>query len=304
VEYFVKTGIVLLGATLPLTLLVTAGPVAILQAAIVSLATFGVIYTAGLRLGLEQRFAATLGAGGAVCGVSAAIAVAGSVGARREHAPVAITIVIFWAIVMIFALPLVARALGLPTGVAGAWIGTSEFADAAGLAAAQAYGGYAGQVPGISGSPDAAVTAFTLMKVIGRDLWIGIWAFVLSLVAVTRWEASGVDTRTGAREIWARFPKFVLGFLLTSALIAALSAAYGPADTQRVLKPELMAPIKTLRTWAFVFCFLSIGLTTRWRDLAHAGLRPFLAFSAGVLVNVLLGYLLSAVVFADHWQAL
>jgi uncharacterized membrane protein YadS len=65
-----------------------------------------------------------------------------------------------------------------------------------------------------------------------------------------------------------------------------------------------MAPIKTLRTWAFVFCFLSIGLTTRWRDLAHAGLRPFLAFSAGVLVNVLLGYLLSAVVFADHWQAL
>ncbi len=65
--------------------------------------------------------------------------------------------------------------------MAGAWIGTSEFADAAGLAAAQTYGGYAGNVPGIAGHADAAVTAFTLMKVIGRDVWIGVWAFVLSL---------------------------------------------------------------------------------------------------------------------------
>jgi hypothetical protein len=41
---------------------------------------------------------------------------------------------------MIFVLPLVSRALQLPAGVGGAWIGSSEFADAAGFAAAQAYG--------------------------------------------------------------------------------------------------------------------------------------------------------------------
>ncbi len=304
VEFYIKTGIVLLGATLPLTLIVSAGPVAIVQAAIVSLVTFGTIYLVSVRLGLDRRFAATLGAGGAVCGVSAAIAVAGAVGAKKEHGPIAITIVVFWAIVMIFLLPLVARALSLPTGVAGAWIGTSEFADAAGFAAAQSYGGYAGQVPGISGSPDAAVNAFTLMKVIGRDLWIGIWAFVLSLVAVTRWDATGVRSRTDAGEIWRRFPKFVIGFLITSAIISLLTSVYGAADYNKVLKPELIAPIKTLRTWAFTFCFLSIGLTTRWRDLANAGARPFLAFTAGVGVNVLLGYLLSVVVFGAYWAAL
>jgi uncharacterized integral membrane protein (TIGR00698 family) len=304
VEYYVKTGIVLLGATLPLTLILSAGPVAIVQAAIVSLATFGVIYFAAVRLGLEPRFAATLGAGGAVCGVSAAIAVAGAVGAKKEHGPIAITIVIFWAIVMIFALPLVARLLELPTGVAGAWIGTSEFADAAGFAAAQSYGGYAGQVPGISGSPDAAVNAFTLMKVIGRDLWIGIWAFALSIVAVTRWESTGIASRTSVSEIWRRFPKFVIGFVIASAIIAVLTSAYGNADYNRILKPDLVAPIKTLRTWAFTFCFLSIGLTTRWRELASAGIRPFLAFTAGVAVNLALGYLLSVVVFGAHWAAL
>ncbi len=304
VEFYIKVGIVLLGATLPLTLLLTAGPIAIVQAAIVSLVTFGVIYFVAVRLGLERRFAATLGAGGAVCGVSAAIAVSGAVGARKEHGPIAITIVIFWAIVMIFALPLVARALGLPTGVAGAWIGTSEFADAAGFAAAQAYGGYAGHVDGIAGNADAAVNAFTLMKVIGRDLWIGIWAFVLSIVATSRWESTGVDSRTGAGQIWQRFPKFVIGFVLASVVISVLAAAYGPAAFNKVLKPDLVGPIKTLRTWAFTFCFLSIGLTTRWRELAGAGLRPFIAFTSGVVVNVVLGYLLSAVVFGGYWAAL
>ncbi len=304
VEFYVKTGIVLLGATLPLTLIFSAGPVAIIQAAIVSLATFGVIYLVAVRLGLEPRFAATLGAGGAVCGVSAAIAVAGAVGAKKECGPITITIVIFWAILMIFALPLVARWLELPTGVAGAWIGTSEFADAAGFAAAQSYGGYAGQVAGISGSADDAVHAFTLMKVLGRDLWIGIWAFVLSIVAVTRWESTGIDSRTSAGEIWRRFPKFVIGFVLASALIAVLANAYGGAGYNKILKPDLIAPIKNLRTWAFTFCFLSIGLTTRGRDLVSAGKRPFLAFTAGVVVNLALGYLLSVVVFGDHWASL
>src|SRR6201999_3643063 len=60
VEFFIKTGIVLLGAGLPLTLIAWAGPVAIVQAAIVSLVTFGVIYYAGIRLGLDRRLAATL----------------------------------------------------------------------------------------------------------------------------------------------------------------------------------------------------------------------------------------------------
>src|SRR5271168_5316769 len=222
VEFYIKTGIVLLGASLPLTLLAWAGPVAIVQAAVVSVVTFSVIYFSAVRLGLEPRFAATLGTGGAVCGVSGAIAIGGAVGAKKQDVSVAISLVVVWAVVMIFALPLVCRGLGLSTGVAGAWIGTSEFADAAGLAAAQAYGGYAGHVAGIAGRPEDAVAAFTLMKVIGRDVWIGIWAFVLSLVATTRWEATGIAGGARAAQIWNRFPKFVLGFLAASALISLL----------------------------------------------------------------------------------
>jgi len=301
VELYVKSGIVLLGAALPLTLLLWAGPVAMLQAGIVSLATFAVIYVTGVRLGLDRRFAATLGTGGAVCGVSGAIAIGGSVGAKRQHISVAISLVVAWAIVMIFLLPLVSRAFRLPTGIAGAWIGTSEFADAAGLAAAQAYGGYAGNVPGIAGHADAAVTAFTLMKVVGRDVWIGVWAFALSIVATTRWERTGIETRAGVGEIWGRFPKFVLGFLAASLLLTGFAHGHAYADFKVSVVPNLVAPLQVLRTWAFTFAFLSIGLTTRIRDFASVGTRPFIAFTLGVAVNVLLGFVLSTRVFAGFW---
>jgi len=304
VEFYIKTGIVLLGAGVPLTLLAWAGPVAIVQAGIVSLATFGVIYFTGVKLGLDRRLAATLGTGGAVCGVSGAIATAGAVGAKKEHASIAISLVIFWAIVTIFLLPLAARALSLPTGVAGAWIGTSEFADAAGLAAAQTYGGYAGHVPGIAGSADAAVNSFTLMKVIGRDVWIGVWAFVLAIVATTRWERTGIQSKPNASEIWKRFPKFVLGFVIASAIVTMVSHGYSYADYKKVLQPSLVAPLQALRTWAFTFAFLAIGLTTRFREFVSVGGRPFYAFTTGVAINLVLGYVLSTQVFVDFWTKL
>jgi uncharacterized integral membrane protein (TIGR00698 family) len=304
VEFYIKTGIVLLGASLPLTLIAWAGPVAIVQAAIVSLATFATIYVVAVRLGLDRRLAATLGTGGAVCGVSGAIAIGGAVGAKKEEVSVAISLVVVWAIVMIFALPLAARSLGLSTGVAGAWIGTSEFADAAGLAAAQTYGGYAGHVPGIAGNPDAAVSAFTLMKVIGRDVWIGVWAFVLSFIATTRWERTGVQSKSSAAEIWNRFPKFVLGFLAASAVLTLVSQGHDYAAYKKEVVPALVAPLQVFRTWAFTFAFLSIGLTTRIREFSSIGARPFYAFAAGVAVNVVLGFVLSTQVFNEFWNRL
>jgi uncharacterized integral membrane protein (TIGR00698 family) len=304
VEYYIKTGIVLLGATLPFTLIVWAGPVAIAQASIVSIVTFLVIFTVGRKLGLDRRLCATLGAGGAVCGVSASIAIAGAVGAKKEHAPIAITLVIVWAIVMIFVLPLVCRELQLPSGVAGAWIGTSEFADAAGLAAAQTYSNYVASGVGVGGKPDDAVWAFTLMKVVGRDVWIGIWAFVLAVIATTRWEVE-TGKKPDVAEIWWRFPKFVIGFAVASLLVTAISAQYGSyGDFKKLVAPKLVDPIRDLRTWAFTFCFFSIGLTTRFRELARAGGKPFLAFTTGVVVNVVLGFILSVIVFGAHWSAL
>ncbi|MFD2865186.1 YeiH family protein [Mucilaginibacter antarcticus] len=305
VEFYIKLGIILLGATLPFTLILWAGPVAILQASIVSLATFLTIFFVGRKLGLDRRLAAVLGAGGAVCGVSASIAIAGSVRAKKEHPPVAISLVVIYAIIMIFLLPLVCRLLHLPAGVGGAWIGTSEFADAAGLAAAQSYGGLTADPHlGISGTPEQAIASYTLIKVIGRDIWIGIWAFALALISVTYWERTETTSKVQVAQIWWRFPKFVIGFLVASILTSLIIKGNTLAEYNTVVKPALIAPITALRTWAFTFSFFSIGLTTRFRELASAGSKPVIAFTAGVIVNVVLGYILSVLVFGDYWAAI
>ena len=298
VEYFIKLGIVLLGATFPLTLVATAGPVALGQAMVISLLTCLTIFFAGTRLfGLDKRLCAVLGVGGAVCGVSASLAISASVGAKKEHLYTSVTLVVVWALIMVFALPFVSQALGLSAGVAGAWIGTSEFADAAGFAAASAYGKMAGNEEG-------AIKAFTLMKVIGRDLWIGIWSLVFALIATMYWDRSSLGARPGAGEIWRRFPKFVIGFFIASAIVTLITSGYSPEELKKSAQPDLLKPIGSLRSWAFLFCFLSIGLTTRFRELKRAGWKPFFAFTLGVVVNVTAGYYLSAHFFGDYWGKL
>jgi len=391
VEYYIKTGIVLLGATLPLTLIFEAGGIAFLQATIVSVSTWFTIYLAATRLfRLDRRFGAVLGAGGAVCGVSASIAVGGAVRATKDHIAIGIGVVSVWAIVMIFTLAYLSDIMipadgvvtpdspwySISPGETGAWIGTSEYADAAGFAVVAELASQHGDLP---------IHAFTLMKVIGRDIWIGLWAFILSIVSVTFWEKADRGGTLGFGVVWERFPKFVLGFFaacLAVSLVAAsgpsehegfaevagvfasragkipydadfreyepppalaerfrydparrgiffegrmslaeleaLSAAASTRDQRTALKQlhyrsdwerselevKAIGPIKALRSWAFVFCFLSIGLTTRFRDLATFGAKPFWAFTIGVLVNVPLGYLLSTVVFQDYWRFL
>lgn len=303
VEFYIKTGIVLLGATLPVTLIVWAGPVAILQAGIVSIATFLVIYKTAQFLELDRKLAALLAVGGAVCGVSAVIAVAGAIRAKREHMSIAVTSVVSWSIVLIVVLPLLARAWYLPAGVAGAWIGTSELADAAGFVAAHTYGAFT-RSGAVGGTPDQVILTYTLLKVIGRDLWIGIWAVTMSFVVMTRWEPP--ETRQGlpVRDIWARFPKFILGLLAASVLATVAARNLSYADFDAVVRPGFTAPLTSLRVWVFTFSFLSIGLTTRLRGFVPVGGNAFLAFATGVLVNLVLGFFFSAVVFPSYWSGL
>ena len=443
-EYYIKTGIVLLGATLPLTLIVEAGPIAFLQATIVSVATWVTIYMAATKIfGLDPRFGAVLGAGGAVCGVSGSIAIGGAVRAEKDHIAIGIGVVSVWAIVMILTLSFLCKVMVKPLpasaasaapaaaapataapqnpgqsgmaatmaaaravpaaqkktpasqtrrwyhispGQAGAWIGTSEYADAAGFAVVAEIAKDHG---------DAPIQTFTLMKVIGRDIWIGIWAFILSIISVMFWEKKrqadgkgGPPHRLHLRVVWDRFPKFVLGFFVASIVMTGIASAV-PSDhvgkaklqgtykskaeklkynanfdtypwnrlpaglqkkvrldkTRRLLtahgkislkelrtlqgfaqtpdqraafkklryksdwflselKKKAINPIKKLRSWAFVFCFLCIGLSTRFRDLLVFGFKPFWAFTIGVAINVPLGYFLTTVAFSTFWQAI
>ncbi|WP_407313976.1 YeiH family protein [Desulfosporosinus sp. SB140] len=287
-QFYVKLGIVLMGASLPVTLILQAGSTAFAQATIIAVATFLTIYWTGTRIfALDKRFAATLAAGGSICGVSASIAIGGAVKAEKQHVSIAISLVILCSIIMIFILPLAIKALNILPGPAGAWIGTAEFADAPGMAAAAAIN-------------EQAIKTFILMKVVGRDMFIGIWCFIMALTSITRWDKRYVGTNPNALDIWIRFPKFVLGFIVASIIITLLAASAN-VTTSIAMNNNLINPIIELRSWAFIFTFLSIGLSSRLKELASVGWRPFAAFTAGVLINIPLGYLLSVVIMGNYW---
>jgi uncharacterized membrane protein YadS len=96
----------------------------------------------------------------------------------------------------------------------------------------------------------------------------------------------------------------VLGFLLASAVVTWVAQGHSYSAYRQTVVPGLVAPLQGLRTWAFTFAFLSIGLTTRVREFVSVGARPFYAFTAGVAVNVVLGFLLSTQVFSEFWTRL
>ena len=301
-EYYVKTGIVLMGATLPFTIIMSAGPLAMFQATIVASVTFFSIYLSAVYLfKLDPRFAATLGAGGSVCGVSGAIAVGGACRAEKEHVSVAISMVIIWAVVMVIAIPTVAVQMGLSPGPAGAWIGTSEFADAAGFAAAQQYSALAGLPAG----DDQAVKTFTLMKVVGRDMFVGLWALLAAIASVTLWEKKkiGESERINYGEVWRRFPKFVIGFFIAS-IFTTLVIMMVDTKIGKGFSKDALGIVKNLRGWTFTWTFLAIGFTTRFKELTSFGWKPLAAFTIGVIINVPLGFWLSTVVFAEYWTGI
>lgn len=299
-EYYVKTGIVLMGATLPFTIIMTSGPLAMLQATIVAVTTFLTIYCAAVYIfKLDPRFGATLGAGGSICGVSGSIAVGGACRAEKQHVSIAISLVVIWAVAVVVVLPSVALKLGLEPGPAGAWIGTSEFADAAGFAAAEQYNALA-QLPV---GDDRAVKTFTLMKVVGRDMFVGLWALLAAILSVTLWEKKSVaeSERVDYMEVWRRFPKFVIGFFIAS-IFTTLVIVYLSPEIEKGYSKDVLGTIKNFRGWTFTWTFLAIGLTTRFKDLLGFGWKPLAAFTVGVIVNVPLGYFLSNVVFVEYWK--
>ncbi len=288
-EFFIKTGIVLLGASLPFTIIVQGGLWGFVEAVIIVAAGFTVAFLISKAFGFDPRFAAVLGAGSSVCGVSAAIAVGASVKADEKKVGYVVSLVVLYALVLIFLLPVLGRALGLSQVVTGAWIGGSELADAAGLAAATLVG-------------DKAVNAFSLVK-LNRDVLIGVLSFIFASIAVTRWDRSAPDgTTTGAstkgrradaRVIWERFPKFVLAFLVASLLVTWLVTSLGKPQ----IDAHIIGVLNTFRTWLFTLAFLCIGLNTRLTDMRALGAKPIIAFTVVVLVNLVLGFVLANLLF-------
>lgn len=270
-ELFLKTGLVLLGAGLNFNTLTSAAAGALLQSLVVMTSVFFFSWWLAGKFKLDDKLRAVLSAAVSICGVSAAIAAAGSVLAKKEQVTYVTTLVIVVALPLMVITPLIAGALDLPQDVAGAWFGGNIDTTAAVVAAGTLYGERAQQIASIVKSTQNAL--------------LGVAAFLLTLYFVTV-----VERRPGERPslnvIWERFPKFVLGFVAAS-LLYTLGVIDGGRGTT----------IEALKNWALTLAFVSIGLEFSLSELKRLGWSPVIVFLTVTVFNTALALVVAWLVF-------
>jgi uncharacterized membrane protein YadS len=209
----------------------------------------------------------------AICGVSAAVAAAGSVLARKEQVTYVTALVIVTALPLMVLAPWAAGALGLSEPVAGAWFGGNIDTTAAVVGAGTLYGDTAQQVASIVKSTQNAL--------------IGVVTFLLALYFSLVVERTP-GQRPHPREIWDRFPKFVLGFLAAAGLytLGWIDGGRGTA-------------LEALRNWAFTLAFVGMGLQLSLGDLRQMGWRPLSVFLITTVFNTLLALAAAWLIFGQ-----
>ncbi|GAB3839460.1 YeiH family protein [Kribbella italica] len=304
-EFFIKTGLVLLGASINLAVLVTAAGPAIAQAFLMIVLVFGFTWWLAGKLGVDDKLRALLSSAVSICGVSAAIAAAGAVQAKKEQLAYTASLVILFALPSIFLLPALADAFGLSPEVAGAWIGGNIDTTAAVTAAGALAGEDTLQVAAIVKTTQNALigfvavglTAYFAFKVERRPATVGAEAGATDEPGAASENSAGETSARSAAgiagELWRRFPKFVLGFVAASVIATIYLDQVGASEGKPVI-----TVINDLRTWFLILAFVSIGLEFKARSLREAGWRPIVVFAAAVLFNLILGLGLSALLFS------
>lgn len=274
-EYYIKIGVVLLGASILFSDMMQGGALGIAQALLVVIAVWLVCFWVARRLHVDDELATMLATAVSICGVSAAIAACGAIKGDRRKLSYVTSLVLIVAAPMMVAMPHLVRQFGIPDVVGGAWLGGTL--DTSGSVVA------AGEM--IS---ETARNAGVVVK-LSQNVLIGVAAFLLTLWWTTR-HGRGDAQKPSLAVIWERFPKFVLGFLAASLMVSFLLEASVVSETRGVLNG--------MRTMWFGLAFTSIGLETRFLDLMKTGGgRPAAAFLIGQTFNVVWTLLLAYLLF-------
>lgn len=298
-EFYIKTGLVCLGAEILFSKIVAIGIPGIFVAWVVTPTVLITTYIFGQKVLKmpSKTLNMTISADMSVCGTSAAIATAAACRAKKEELTLAIGLSLVFTAIMMIAMPAFIKAVGMPEVLGGAWIGGTI--DATGAVAAA--GAFLGQ--------KAMYVAATIKMI--QNVLIGVTAFGVAIYFTTRVEKRDDGRKVGPLEIWDRFPKFVLGFLgvsvVSSLIMGSLGSQLGGAVVDGGIVKGLTSP---MRTWCFGLAFTSIGLSTNFRELAvyFKGGKPLILYAAGQSLNLVLtlsmAYLMFYVVFPEITAAI
>jgi uncharacterized membrane protein YadS len=293
-EYYIKTGLVLLGASILFEKIITIGTAGIFVAWVVTPTVWLVTYWFGQKIVKmpSKRLNATICSDMSVCGVSAAIATAAACKAKKEELTLAVGLSLVFTSIMMIVMPAIIKTtfpVDKQLVLGGAWMGGTI--DATGAVAAA--GAFLGE--------KALYVAATIKMI--QNVLIGVMAFGVALYFTTRVEVEETGRKVGAMEIWYRFPKFVLGFITASILFSLIFTAFngqvaglGPAMVDQGIVKGMG---DLFRGWFFCLSFVSIGLATNFRELKEhfVGGKPLILYVFGQSFNLMLTLIVAYIMF-------
>jgi uncharacterized membrane protein YadS len=274
-EWYIKIAIVVMGlgvgikaaaASDKAAAILFRGLAAIVEAYLLYWAV--VYFVARHYFGFSREWAAPLASGISICGVSAAIATGAAIRARPIVPIMVSSLVVIFSVVELLLLPWIASQLLVHEPlVAAAWMGLAVKTDGAAVASgAMTEALFQARTDHSFASGWMLLTTTTVKVFI--DVFIGIWAFLLALV----WTYA-IEPRSGERlplrAIWERFPKFVLGYLITFVTALALARLL-PHKLRELTTAAEHADV--FRRLLFVMTFFTIGLASNFHKLRQEGL--------------------------------
>lgn len=211
-----KTGVILLGTLYSAAELKNLGGLSIIMIGTFVLGSVGMVLWMGARRNIPNSMGGVLSAGLGVCGVSATVAAAPVVQAKPTEIAYTIGTILLWGVGCMFVFPIVGHLFDMSYVQFGAWAGTGILNSAQVAGAALAY-----QPDGIETLKVAEIFNITRVLVLPIIvLWLAVW--------YVRREENVTETVNVGQVIFAKFPVFVLGFILLFALSS--TGIFAPAN--------------------------------------------------------------------------
>ncbi|MBR2867046.1 MAG: putative sulfate exporter family transporter [Alistipes sp.] len=300
-EFFIKIGVVCLGATVLFSDVMKSGAAGLIQAVLVVGIVWFFAYNLARKFKVEQATAMTLASGCSICGVSACITAAGVAGTDKKQLSYIISLVLIIVVPMIYLMPWLASVVvpllsddpAIQNEITGAWIGgTIDTTSGVGASSEMA-----GEV--------AQKTAIVVKAT--QNVLIGVVAFFIALYLSARSTDGKRSNRPSLGIVWEKFPKFILGFVIASAVFSVLQAEdmLTLNEKGKIMETSLA---KTFSTFFFSLSFVCIGMDTRLKDIISKenrnALYAFLgAQTFNIIVTMLIAWLMFGIVKPAIWPS-
>lgn len=249
-----KFAIILLGASLNISIVLEVGKMSLYVMFFTLLTCFGAGYFVGKALKINWKLSNLISAGTGICGGSAIAAIAPVIDADDSDIAYSMSATFLFDMAMIVLFPIVGQAMGLSDMAYGLWAGTAVNDTSSVVAAGYAFSEAAGD--------------FATMVKLTRTLSIIPTVIIFALInAHLKRKGAGVNGEAVRTKlsITKTTPWFILGFLGLAIINSfGIIPAYASSGMKEVSK------------FLMVSALAAIGLNTNFKDMRKSGFAPML----------------------------